>query len=58
MGKKNWLSMNLKNFGTKSFARPPFHVRGCKMSHLLARSSGHILSVFNLELDIDVMAVQ
>ena len=59
MGKKIWLPKHLKNFSfDKIICTSTLHVRGCEMSHLLARSPGHILSVFNLELDIYVMAVQ
>ena len=41
---------------TKSSVRPPVHISGCEMSHLLAWSPRHILSVFNLVLNINVKA--
>ena len=39
----------------KSSVRPHLHVTGCEMAHLLARRPRHILSVFNLVLDIYVI---
>ena len=35
--------------------RPHLHVSGCEIAHLLARSPRHILFVFNLVLDTNVM---
>ena len=59
MGKKIWSSLRPRNFGSdkivRSYVRPPHHVSGSEMEHLLARSPRHILSVFNLASDIPVM---
>ena len=59
MDKKIWLSVHSRNFGSDNIVRtdvrPPLHVSGCEMEHSLARNPRHILSVFNLLLDIHVM---
>ena len=48
--------MHPRNFGSeKSSVGSLLHVSGCEMAQLLARSPRHILSVFNLVLDIHVM---
>ena len=36
-------------------ARPPLHVNGCEIAHLLARGPRPILALFNLVLNIHVM---
>ena len=58
MGKKIWLSMHPRNFGTKkivhTYVGPRLHVNGCEMSYLLAVSPKHIQIVFNSILDIHV----
>ena len=41
---------------TKSSVRPPLYVSESGKAHLLARSLRHVLSVFNLVLDIYEMA--
>ena len=59
MDKKIWLSVHSRNFGSDNIARthvlPPLHVSRCEMAHSLPRNPRHILSVFNLLLDIYVM---
>ena len=45
-------SVEYKLYVFYSLSRPPDHVSGCEMAHLLVRSPRHILSVFNLVLDI------
>ena len=61
MGKKIWLSMHSRNFGSEKIAStyvsPLIHLRGYEMSHLLAGSPRHAytVSVFNLVLDIYAM---
>ena len=48
--------MHPSNFGSEKLSVGPlFHVSGCEMAHLLARSLRHILSALNLVLDIQVM---
>ena len=58
MAKKIWLSMNPRNFVSdkivRTYERPPIHVRRREMPHLLVGSFRHMLSVFNLILDIHV----
>ena len=59
MGKKIWSSLLPGNFGSdkivRSYVRPPLHVSGSEMGHLLARSLRYILSVFHLVSGIHVM---
>ena len=57
-GKKIWLSMHQRNFGSdkivRTYVRSPLHVSGCEMVHLL-RVQGIYISVFNLVLDFHVI---
>ena len=59
MGKRIWLSMHSRKFGSdkivRTYLRPPFHVSGCEMAHSLARNPRNIPSVVNLVFDIHVM---
>ena len=63
-GKNTWSKLSklhLRNFGYdnifRTSVRPLLHISGCEMSHLLAGSPRRILAVFNLVLDINVMAI-
>ena len=54
MGKKMWLSMHSRNFGSDKiicmYVPLLLHVSRCEMAHLLAGSPRHIFSLLNLVL--------